>query len=151
VKRVDFERAVERHEEWLRCNDQGERMRLSEETLEGIYLEGKDLRAIEIDDSDMGTMRLENADLRDASFHATNLHSAYLSGADLRGANLDYSCLPLSCGGLGWKIDARLARQLAYHLCSMICDDPEFLEVRSALLLFANKFHRAQELGLLEE
>ena len=72
-----------------------------------------------------------------------------LSYADLRDADLDFSCLPLKCGGLRWKIDKRLAVQLAYHLCSMQCDDPEFIEARNALLPLANQFHRVGECGKL--
>jgi hypothetical protein len=58
--------------------------------------------------------------------------------------------LPLRCGGLHWKIDIRIARQLAYHFCSMACDNPEFIEVRSVLLPFANKFNRVEECGVLK-
>ena len=88
---------------------------------------------------------LLNYDLRGA-----NLYEANLRGADLRGTDLDFSCLPLRCGGLKWKIDKRIAYQLAYHLCSMQCDDPEFLAMRNSILPFANQFHRVGECGRLE-
>lgn len=74
-----------------------------------------------------------------------------LRGADLRGANLDFSCLPLWCGGLQLKVDKRLACQLAYHLCSMQCDDAEYLKMRNSILGFANQFYRADECGILTE
>jgi len=83
-------------------------------------------------------------DLSDA-----DLSDADLSGADLSGADLDFSCLPLRCGGLRWKIDKRLACQLAYHLCSMQCDDKEYLKMRDSVLGFANQFHRVNECGRL--
>ncbi|MDR1398637.1 MAG: hypothetical protein LBJ41_01765 [Treponema sp.] len=83
--------------------------------------------------------------------HQLWLASVGWDRADLRGADLDYSCLPLWCGGLQWQVDVRIAAQLAYHLCSMDCDDPEFIKVRNNLLDFANKFHRAQECGSLRE
>ena len=70
--------------------------------------------------------------------------------ADLRGANIDFSCYPLWCGSLGLKADKRLACQLAYHLCSMQCDDTEFVKMRNSVLSFANQFHRADECGVLE-
>ena len=73
-----------------------------------------------------------------------------LSGANLRSADLDFSCLPLKCGGLKWKIDKRLACQLAYHLCSMQCDDEEYMKMRDSILGFANQFHRVGECGKLE-
>ena len=80
-----------------------------------------------------------------------DLRGADLSRADLRGANLDFSCFPLWCGGLHLKIDKRQACQLAYHLCSMQCDDEEYLKMRNSILTFANQFHRADECGILTE
>jgi hypothetical protein len=74
----------------------------------------------------------------------------FISEADLSEADLDFSCLPLKCGGLKWHIDKRIACQLAYHLCSMQCDDPEYVKMRNALLPFANQFHRVGECGRLE-
>ena len=80
-----------------------------------------------------------------------DLRGADLRGADLSEANLDFSCLPLWCGGLRLKVDKRLACQLAYHLCSMQCDDAEYLEMRNSILGFANQFHRADACGILTE
>ncbi len=79
-----------------------------------------------------------------------DLSKADLRAADLRGANLDYACWPLWRGSLGVKVDVRIARQLAYHLCALDCDDPEYIKARNALLPFANQFHRVQECGILE-
>ncbi|MFQ8684319.1 MAG: hypothetical protein ACLR99_11345 [Acutalibacteraceae bacterium] len=79
-----------------------------------------------------------------------DLHKTDLSKADLRGANIDYACWPLWCGSLGVKVDVRIARQLAYHLCALDCDDPEYIKARNAILDFANQFHRVQECGILE-
>ena len=70
--------------------------------------------------------------------------------ADLRGADLDYSCWPLWCGSLNVVVDARIARQLAYHFCRLDCDDPEYLEARKAIAKFANGFHRVDECGRIE-
>lgn len=80
-----------------------------------------------------------------------DLRGADLRGADLRGANLDYSCYPLWCGSLHLKADKRLACQLAYHLCSMQCDDADYIKMRNSILGFANQFHRVDECGELEE
>ena len=71
-----------------------------------------------------------------------NLRNADLRGADLRSADLDFSCWPLWCGSLGVKVDKKIAVQLAYHLCSLDCDDGEYVEVRKGLLEFANQMHR---------
>ncbi|MDR2658780.1 MAG: hypothetical protein LBC27_02160 [Spirochaetaceae bacterium] len=77
------------------------------------------------------------------------LEGKALKGQTFKGADLDYSCLPLSCGGLGWNIDIRLASQIAYHFCSMKCADPAFIKARNGLLDLANRFHRAGECGKL--
>lgn len=74
-----------------------------------------------------------------------------LRRADLRGADLDYSCYPLWCGSLHLKADKRLACQLAYHLCSMQCDDADYIKMRNSILGFANQFHRTDECGELKE
>ena len=94
---------------------------------------------------------LRGADLRGADLRGADLSEANLSGADLSEANLDFSCLPLWCGGLHLKGDKRLACQLAYHLCSMQCDDAEYLKMRNSIIGFANQFHRADECGILTE
>lgn len=97
----------------------------------------------------------ERANLGGADLYEANLYEANLCGADLReanlhGANLDYSCWPLWCGSLDVKVDARIARQLAYHFCRLDCDDPEYLEARKAIASFANGFHRVDEYGRIE-
>ena len=94
---------------------------------------------------------LSGADLSGANLSGANLSGADLSGANLSGANLDYSCYPLWCGSLHLKADKRLACQLAYHLCSMQCDDAEYIKMRNSILDFANQFHRVDECGTLEK
>ena len=87
-----------------------------------------------------------------ANLSSADLRGADLRYADLRGANVDFSSWPLWCGSLkGVKVDARIARQLAYHLCSVVCDDPEFTSIRDQILPFANKFHKVDECGKLEK
>ena len=49
------------------------------------------------------------------------------------------------------KVDKRIAAQVAYHFCRLVCDDAEFLEARNSILKFANQFHRVNECGVLEE
>ena len=87
----------------------------------------------------------------DYDLRGANLRGANLSDADLSGANLDYSCYPLWCGSLHLKADKRLACQLAYHLCSMQCDDADYIKMRNSILGFANQFHRVDECGELRE
>ena len=93
---------------------------------------------------------LHHADLRGANLCDANLYDANLYHANLCDANIDYACWPLWCGSLSVKMDVRIARQLAYHLCALDCDDPEYIKARDALLPFANQFHQVQECGILE-
>ena len=110
-----------------------------------------DLRGANLSRADLRGADLREADLRGANLSRADLRGADLSEADLRGADLDFSCFPLWCGGLHLKIDKRQACQLAYHLCSMQCDDEEYLKMRNSILTFANQFHRADECGILTE
>lgn len=115
-----------------------------------------DLREADLREADLRGADLREADLRRVNLCGVNLCGADLRGADLRGADLceadiDYACWPLWCGSLGVKVDVRIARQLAYHLCALDCDDPEYIKARNAILDFANQFHRAQECGILAE
>ena len=114
--------------------------------LSGANLSDADLRRANLSGAD-----LSGADLRRANLSDADLRRANLSDADLRRANLDFSCYPLWCGGLHVKTDKRLACQLAYHLCSMQCDDEEYIKMRNSILGFANQFHRVDECGVLEE
>ena len=102
-------------------------------------------------DYDLRGANLSDANLSDADLRGADLRGANLSDADLRGADLDYSCYPLWCGSLHLKADKRLACQLAYHLCSMQCDDADYIKMRNSILGFANQFHRVDECGELEE
>ena len=129
--------------------------------LRGANLRGADLRGANLRGADLGGADLRGADLSDADLRGANLSDADLGGADLRGANLrgadlrgadlDYSCYPLWCGSLHLKADKRFACQLAYHLCSMQCDDADYIKMRNSILGFANQFHHVDECGELEE
>ena len=122
MTQCDLNTIIQRHEKWLKGEPGGE------------------------------IADLRNAVLRGADLCGADLSDADLRGADLRGADVDYSSWPLWCGSLkGVKVDARIARQLAYHLCSVVCDDPEFTSARNQILPFANKFHRVDECGELEK
>ena len=46
-------------------------------------------------------------------------------------------------------VDKRIAAQLAYHFCLLVCDDPGYIKARNAILDFANGFHRVKECGKL--
>ena len=124
---------------------------LSDADLRRANLSGADLRRANLRRANLSGADLSGADLRRANLRHANLSGADLSGANLSGANLDFSCYPLWCGGLHVKTDKRLACQLAYHLCSMQCDDEEYIKMRNSILGFANQFHRVNECGVLKE
>ena len=113
-------------------------------------LRGADLHRANLCEADLCGANLRGADLHRANLCGANLRGADLHRANLCGANIDYACWPLWCGSLGVKVDVRIARQLAYHLCALDCDDPEYIKARNAILDFANRFHRADECGILE-
>ena len=128
--------------------------------LGGVDLGGADLRRADLGGADLwgADLRRANleganlwgADLRRADLRRADLWGADLRRADLRGTNLDYSCWPLWCGSLDVKVDIRIAAQLAYHFCRLVCDDPAYIQARNALVPLANTFHRADECGRLE-
>ena len=122
------------------------RANLSDANLSDADLSGADLRH-----ADLSGANLRRADLSGANLSGAELRHADLGGANLSGADLDFSCYPLWCGVLHIKTDKRLACQLAYHLCSMQCDDEEYIKMRNSILGFANQFHRVDECGILEE
>ena len=114
-------------------------------------LRGADLSHTDLSYTDLSYTDLSHTDLNGAVLNGAVLNGAVLKGADLRGADLDYSCYPLSCGSLHLKADKRLACQLAYYLCSLQCDDSDYIKMRNSILDFANQFHRVCECGKLEE
>ena len=107
------------------------------------------LSRADLSGADLSRADLSGADLSGADLSRADLSGADLSRADLREADLDFSCFPLWCGGLHIKTDVRLAAQVAYHLCTMQCDDAEYIAMRNSILEFANKFHRVTECGIL--
>ena len=124
---------------------------LSDADLSDADLRGAGLSNANLSDADLSNANLSNADLRGAGLSNADLSNADLRGANLSDADLDYSCYPLWCGSLHLKANKRLACQLAYHLCSMQCDDADYVKMRNSILGFANQFHRVNECGELKE
>ena len=148
-------------EEVLKLLKRGRKQAILDYNLKGADLSGTDLKGANLKGADLSGANLMEANLRDTNLINTDLSGADLRGADLRGAdlrganlkgaNLDYSCYPLWCGSLHIKADKMLACQLAYHLCSIQCDDADYIKMRNSILDFANQFHRVYECGKLEE
>ena len=165
MKKEQLQEILEKHQKWLDYDIDGERATLIDIDLTGANLTGANLtRAvltgatlidIDLRGANLTGANLRGADLRgatliDIDLRGANLTRAVLTGANLTRADLDFSSWPLWCGSLGVKTDARIARQLAYHLCSLDCDDEEYLEAKDKIKDFANRFHRVDECGLIE-
>ena len=138
------------HNLYLENDPEGVRADLEDADLENADLSNADLRRADLRFADLKNADLSNANLRYANLKGSNLSYADLSNANLEKANLDYSCWPLWCGSFEVKVDLRIASQLAYHFCRLDYDDPEYILTRNAIVPFANKFHRVNELGKLE-
>ena len=83
---------------------------------------------------------LTDADLTGADLRSADLTGADLTDADLTGADLYKTSLPLWCGGLAWRLDRLQMAQLAYHFCSMQCDDDDVKNLQKSLYALANEF-----------
>ena len=98
---------------------------------------------------------LSHSDLRGSNLSYSNLSACDLRGSNLSGCNLDYSCLPLWCGSLSAHFDDRHIAQIIYHavragLRSPNVSDEVKAELRKMAPL-ANRFHRAEKCGVIEE
>ena len=141
---------LELHKKWINNEPGGEQANLRGADLRIADLRGADLRIADLRGADLWRADLRGADLRGADLRGADLEGADLEGADLKGANLDYSCWPLWCGSLGVRVCKRIAAQLAYHFCRLVCDDPEVIAAQNALIPLANQFHRVDDCGKIE-
>jgi hypothetical protein len=110
IKTESLQEILEQHKMWLEDKTKGKRADLSDANLFDANLRDANLRYAD----------LRGANLSDANLSGVDLHGANLHGADLRYADLDFSQLNLSCKGLNFKIDERLAKQIAYHLINLM-------------------------------
>ncbi len=151
---------LELHKKWINNEPGGEQANLRgadlrianlrEADLRGANLREADLWRADRGEADLRIADLRGADLWRADLRGADLRGADLEGADLKGANLDYSCWPLWCGSLGVRVCKRIAAQLAYHFCRLVCDDPEVIAAQNALIPLANQFHRVDDCGKIE-
>ena len=158
---------LKKHNEWLFSGcERGEKADLRDADLRYADLHGDnlcdaDLRYADLHSANLCGANLRYADLcganlRGADLRGANLRDADLRGANLRDADLDFSVLPLWCGGLSVHIDDRLARQLLYHLLKNVGFSKNTSVEMKRLLLTpelveeANRFHRAGESGKVE-
>ena len=155
---MNIQEVLARHKKWLENNEGGQRADLKGADLRVADLKGADLRAADLQDADLRGADLKDADLKGADLRGADLRDAYLKGADLRdadlkgadlrGADLDFSCWPLWCGSKGVIVDLKVVYQLLAHVACLQCDDPEFVEIKKAIMPWAVKSHIAKNLGL---
>jgi len=159
---VQLKEILAKHAEWLADNSKGVRADLSGADLSGVNLSGFDLCGANLSYTDLRGAHLIGANLNSADLSGANLRGAYLIGAyliganlnsaDLRGANMDYSSgIPLWCGGAKFKCEAKLIQQVLAHLCTLDCGNKEWIALRKAIRPFAEKSHRASDLGLVKQ
>ena len=130
----EIKKVLDLHKKWLNNEQGGERANLREADLRGANLSEANLRG---------------ADLHLANLSEANLRGADLRGADLRGADLDFSCFPIWCGGSKFKCDTKLVYQLLAHICTLDFSDDE--GIKELIMPFAQKSHRAQDLGMRDK
>jgi hypothetical protein len=82
--------------------------------LQGAKLRGADLRQVDFRGADLRQVDFRGADLRQVDFRGADLRGADLWRANLNGVNLDFSVLPLWCGGQ-FKADNRICKQILAH------------------------------------
>ena len=115
MSKEEIKEILKLHKEWLQDVTKGKCADLRGAKLQYVDLRSANLRYADLRGADLQYANLQYADLRD-----TDLRGADLQYADLRGADLDFSCLPLWCSGLDFKIDEKIAKQIAYHLVNLM-------------------------------
>ena len=138
------------HEKWLNDSTRGKKANLSRDDLSGANLSRANLRRADLRWADLRRANLSGANLRGADLSGADLSWANLSGADLRGANLsradiDFSVLPLWCGGQ-FKTDKKICKQLVAHVVRIMelseIDKPELIKMMNE---YKKGWHRESE------
>ena len=144
---MDIKKTLEQHKKWLQNKEGGVRADFNYANLGGVILSRADLRRTNL----IGTI-LIRADLRHTDLRHTNLYRTNLTHADLRGANLDFSQLNLSCDGLDFIIDERIAKQITYHLLNLMqTSDLDTNKIfKKSVYNWVNSSHLIYEHGLDE-
>ena len=134
ITNTELEAILDKHKKWLNGDADGKRAILSGYDLRWRNLSGRNLRGSDLRGSDLSCSDLSCSDLSDSD----------LRGSDISGCDMYNACLPLWCGGLHFRADRLFVAQLAYHLCSIICDDEAVKAVQRSLYAFANEFARSR-------
>lgn len=143
---IDLKETLRLHKLWLVGDAEGTCADLSYTDLSYANLRGANLSGANLSGADLSNANLSNANLRYTDLSYANLSYANLRGADLRDANLsnadlDFSQFSLSCKTRNIKVCKRLPYQLAWHICNMVTEDTEVVELQKLLAPYANKSH----------
>ena len=145
MTQTELDEVLRLHKQWINHKAGGKRANLRYADLTDADLRSADLTGADLTGADLRRANLTGADLRSAYLTGADLRYADLTGADLRSANLTdadlyKTSLPLWCGGLAWRLDRLQMAQLAYHFCSMQCDDDDVKNLQKSLYALANEF-----------
>ena len=144
ITNTELEAILDKHKKWLNGDADGKRAILSGYDLRWRNLSGRNLRGSDLRGSDLSCSDLSCSDLSDSDLRGSDLSDSDLRGSDISGCDMYNACLPLWCGGLHFRADRLFVAQLAYHLCSIICDDEAVKAVQRSLYAFANEFARSR-------
>jgi hypothetical protein len=125
-------------------------------------LHNTDFVDAELFDAIFNECHIENANFEDAhcaftqfldtTFVRVNFLNAYISDANFLPSDFVYvnfkgtyrkrsgHSIQRYCGGLHCKIDAELAWEMAHHLCTVDCDDKEFIKIQKLIIEYINKY-----------
>ena len=160
MEREKLDAILSEHKKWLDNSKLGRRANLrhanlSYANLHYANLSYANLRHANLIDANLIDANLSYANLIDANLidanlsyanlrHA-NLIDANLSNADLSNANLDFSVLPLWCGGQ-FKADEKICKQLVAHTVRIMelseIEEPELIKMMNE---YKKGWHREKE------
>ena len=126
----ELNKILDKHEKWLNDEEGGERADLSGKDVQGLdfsfrnlkraYMAGTNMEGADMIRANMIGAEMTGANMTRANMIGVNLTEADMTGTNMAGANIDFSALPLWCGGLDFKIDERQAKQLMYHVVNLM-------------------------------
>ena len=89
ITEQELKEILEKHEKWLRREEDGERADLSYADLSNVDLENANLYSANLSNANLDNANLYNANLYNANLSYANLYNVNLSNANLYNANLD--------------------------------------------------------------
>ena len=134
MNKKQLKKILDNHKKWLK-DKSGQCANLRDANLKDANLKGVNLRSADLKGADLRGANLTYADLRDANLRSADLRYTDLRNTDLRSANLidanlDFSVLPLWCGGLNWKVDKNIFTQIMYHIDTFECKDKDIQKLK---------------------